>query len=122
MFKNPFSFEGRIRRREYALTFVIYIAVYVLILGLISSGNAVGSLAAIVIIIPAVWFVWAQGAKRCHDIGRSGWFQIIPFFPFVMLFSDGVAEVNEYGSNPKYPDQVSAMDSETLDGHLRINS
>ena len=29
MFKNPFSFSGRIRRMEYGLTFIIYIVAYV---------------------------------------------------------------------------------------------
>ena len=118
MFQNPFSFEGRIRRMEFGLTFIIYLVAYFAILAISTTGNGLGAL-AFILIIPLAWFVWAQGAKRCHDIGRSGWWQLIPFYVFVMLFQDGDMAVNEYGSNPKYPDQVDVLDSETLDGHLK---
>lgn len=51
--------------------------------------------------IPLIWFFLAQGAKRCHDRGNSGWYQLIPFYGFWMLFADGDAGVNNYGVNPK---------------------
>jgi uncharacterized membrane protein YhaH (DUF805 family) len=43
----------------------------------------------------------AQGAKRCHDRGNSGIWQIIPFYGLWMLFADGDLGRNEYGANPK---------------------
>ena len=122
MFKNPFSFDGRIRRLEYGLSMIIYIFVYFTILGLtgfgLSSGSAAGML-PFLLIIPLIWFVWAQGAKRCHDVGRSGWWQLIPFYFFVLLFQDGDMQKNEYGSNPKFPEQADVLESETLDGHMK---
>ena len=51
--------------------------------------------------IPLLWFLYAQGAKRCHDLGNSGWWQIIPFYIFWLLFQDGQTGVNKYGNNPK---------------------
>jgi uncharacterized membrane protein YhaH (DUF805 family) len=51
--------------------------------------------------IPMLWFLWAQGAKRCHDRGNSGWYQIIPLYGLWMLFADSDNGVNEYGENPK---------------------
>jgi uncharacterized membrane protein YhaH (DUF805 family) len=119
MFKKPFSFDGRIRRTEYGLTFIIYLVVYLGVIAVVGTGNGVGAIAGIVF-IPLVWFVWAQGAKRCHDIGKSGWWQLIPFYFFVLLFQDGDQARNEYGSNPKFPDQGNdVLESETLDGHLK---
>lgn len=122
MFKNPFSFDGRIRRMEYGVSMIIYVFLYVIQMAIIGAGSG-GSLIGFVLIIPMVWFLWAQGAKRCHDIDRSGWWQLIPFYVFVLLFQDGEPGENEYGVNAKGIPGTGAqeykMESETLDGHLR---
>src|SRR3954447_6237587 len=102
MFKNPFSFNGRIRRTEYALSVIFYIVSYFLVLLIITSfaGEETGAL-YLLLLIPALWFLWAQGAKRCHDLGKSGWFQLIPFYGFLMLFADGEKGDNKYGEDAK---------------------
>ena len=99
MFKNPFSFEGRIRRTEFGLSLLLmYVGMFFIgmISGLIEFEGII-----IIFMIPTVWFMLAQGAKRCHDRGNSGWYQIIPFYDLWMLFGDGDHGVNEYGQNPK---------------------
>ncbi|WP_449437398.1 DUF805 domain-containing protein [Pedobacter steynii] len=48
-----------------------------------------------------VWFMLAQGAKRCHDRNNNGWWQFIPFYGFWMLFVPGDVGDNKYGPNPK---------------------
>jgi uncharacterized membrane protein YhaH (DUF805 family) len=100
MFKNPFSFEGRIRRTEYGLSYIFYTVTILLIssvAGTIGKGGEYLNFA----IIPAIWFILAQGAKRCHDRGNSGWYLIIPFYVLWMLFADSQYGENEYGPNPK---------------------
>lgn len=122
MFQSPFSFDGRIRRTEYALTLLIIFGVHITMMLLMFI---IGSVAALVIfgllVLPMIWMVWAQGAKRCHDMGRSGWVQVIPFFYIVMLFAEGNRGGNAYGEDPKDPGHVAVnhLNSETLDGHLR---
>lgn len=99
MFKNLFSFNGRIRRTEYGISFIIYWIGYVTV-RLASDGDHGIKIVGLAI-IPLVWFLWSQGAKRCHDLGKSGWWQIIPLYFFWLLFEDGIPEWNEYGENPK---------------------
>jgi uncharacterized membrane protein YhaH (DUF805 family) len=72
MFKAPFSFDGRIRRMEFGISFIIYIIGLVIQEVIIGSGDGTGAILSFIIIIPLIWFLWAQGAKRCHDLGRSG--------------------------------------------------
>jgi uncharacterized membrane protein YhaH (DUF805 family) len=119
MFKNPFSFDGRIRRTEYGFSMIIYLVAYLLTLATAYSG--MGAF-VIVLVVPVVWFLWAQGAKRCHDINKSGWWQLIPFYFLVLLFEDGQPGQNEYGPNPKgIPGAAGQFVPETgtLDGHLK---
>jgi uncharacterized membrane protein YhaH (DUF805 family) len=125
MFKNPFSFDGRIRRTEFGLSFIIYFAlsnIPGLILGE-SLTEPVRVFVTLLMFIPLVWFLWAQGAKRCHDLGNNGWWQIIPFYFFWLLFAEGDPLRNSYGPNPKNPGLAGdVLESETLDGYLRDDS
>ena len=96
MFRNPFSFKGRIRRTEFGLSFIIYYIINNVLVLLSGEVPAFG-----ILLIPSLWFSWAQNAKRCHDRGNSGWFQLIPFYILWLIFGDGDIGDNEYGSNPK---------------------
>lgn len=103
MFKRVFSFKGRIRRTEYGLSYIFFLIWYFIFIGITEMNdiNPVLALFIILTIVPAYWFLWAQGAKRCHDRGNSGWYQIIPFYFFVMLFGGSEEGINVYGTNPK---------------------
>ena len=51
----------------------------------------------------SVWILSASWAKRLHDIGVTGWYQLIlfvPFFKYLMLvvfFLPGTSAANKYG-------------------------
>ena len=102
MFKHVFSFNGRIRRLEYGLTYLLY-WLYGLQMNVISDDDISAGFAAILLlmVVIVVWIVLAQGAKRCHDMGHSGWWQLIPFYVFWMIFKEGEPRTNQYGDNPK---------------------
>lgn len=106
MFCKPFSFKGRIRRTEYWLSLFIYnifnvfLTVSAVMVGQSTQYVPLFAL-AIILIIPAIWFMWSQGARRCHDLGHSGWFQLIPFYGLWMLFADSKVGDNKYGNYPK---------------------
>ena len=104
MFKRPFSFDGRIRRLEYCLSFLIFM-IYFFSMGIFVDKDIedVFWIYAIwgILFIPMVWFFWAQGAKRCHDRGMSGWRQLNVFYQIWILFAKGDERVNIYGEPPK---------------------
>lgn len=102
MFQHPFSFSGRIRRLEYGLSYLIYL-IYYFPMNALEEDQIGAGFAAIwlILLIPMMWFLYAQGAKRCHDLGHNGWWQIIPFYFLWMLFEEGDYCSNEYGDNPK---------------------
>ena len=99
MFQNVFSFKGRIRRTEYGIScigYVIFIAIVNRALVLSPESTYLG-----IFYFPLLWLILSQGAKRCHDLGNSGWFQIIPFYILWMLFDESKYGQNVYGINPK---------------------
>ncbi len=106
-----FSFEGRIRRRDYWL--------YNFGFGLISAFINLFTFESIVevilffaIAIPFSWAYYAVGAKRCHDCGYNGWWQIVPFFPLILAFKPGMSGENEYGKDPKEAEIGTYKDNE----------
>lgn len=106
IFSYPFSFSGRIRRLEYGLSIII-IYVYILLAGYLSFLLGLPDSFDLILFFPAYWFMWAQGAKRCHDRNNSGWYQIIPFYGLWMLFGDGDPNENDYGIDPKGRNLIS---------------
>lgn len=112
MFKNPFSFEGRIRRTEYGLTLIIYVVLATIINLIIEESRGDAGLLGLAY-IPMLWMLWAQGAKRCHDVGNSGWWQLIPFYALWLIFQDGQPGANQYGENPK---GIQVMGGQTYQG------
>jgi uncharacterized membrane protein YhaH (DUF805 family) len=102
MFKDIFSYKGRIRRLEYGLTYLGYSILTSLSEYFTSySDSLIAGIIHLAIVLPMVWILIVQGAKRCHDRGNSGWYQIIPFYVFWMLFANSDDGPNEYGDNPK---------------------
>lgn len=100
MFKKPFSFKGRIRRSEFGITMIIFTVVLVIIQNIVDMSE--GPMYFLIpVLIALLWFLLAQGAKRSHDMGDSGWYQIIPFYIFWMHLADSDHGVNRYGENPK---------------------
>ena len=102
MFKNIFSSNGRIRRTEYCLSYLGYILI-INSTAFISGyyGFEYLEYLQIAIVIPLFYILIVQGAKRCHDRGNSGWYQLIPFYQLWMFFVESDHGPNEYGNNPK---------------------
>lgn len=110
MFSKAFSFKGRIKRAEFVWSYIItWLAgnIISLFAETTMTDPEYPTLSDVIMVYillgPILWFYFAQRIKRCHDIGRSGWWQLIPFYSLWLLFqvSDGD---NKYGPaiiNPK---------------------
>lgn len=98
MFKNIFSFDGRIRRTEYWLTTPLVWAIMIPIT-ILAAFSVV--LIFFIWIIP-IWITLAASVKRSHDLGNSGWMILIPFYnPLFLAFGGSQPFSNQYGENPK---------------------
>lgn len=101
MFNAPFSFNGRVRRLEYGISYLLCMLYATALDAILKSYGETSGAVMFVFIAPALWLFWAQGAKRCHDLENSGWFQFIPFYIFWLIFAKGRNGRNQYGSDPK---------------------
>lgn len=107
------DFNGRARRMEYWM-FVLFNMMFAIIalvvdniIGIAFEEIGYGPLHLIyclAIVIPSI----AVAARRLHDSGRSGWWILISFIPFiggiwllVLLLLESDPGDNEYGPNPK---------------------
>lgn len=97
MLPHILSFEGRIKRGEYAITILPLLFLNRLIVIPSVAHEPIFGFSALIL---SLWVGFAQGAKRCHDLGKSGWFQIIPFYGLFMLFDSGTYHDNKYGLSP----------------------
>jgi uncharacterized membrane protein YhaH (DUF805 family) len=80
---------------EYILSLLIFIGADLICNVTLGSPGNSGVYAIILIIL---WvFMLMQGAKRCHDIGNSGWWQLIPLYFIWLMVAKGDEGENEYG-------------------------
>lgn len=95
-FQKYTDFSGRASRSEF-WWFVLAELVVLIVAGLIHQFVYV--IAALAFLLPAL----TVGARRLHDIGKSGWFQLLALIPLVNLVllyffvQPSQPEANAYG-------------------------
>jgi uncharacterized membrane protein YhaH (DUF805 family) len=97
MFSSPFSFKGKISRKEFQLSIAYVIVARILVnmffltISLTKTRLSENIIFVFIGLIFAIliWFILAQGAKRCHDLGKSAWNQFNPFFILLLVFERG---------------------------------
>ena len=105
MFKSPFSFYGRICKTEYGISFILYALAAIMITLIAEAGE--GPQIIFIFYLPLLWLFPALAAKRCHDTGCSGWYQLIPFYIVYLLFIDGMDGDNRYGQDPLHREVIN---------------
>ncbi|MBN2751587.1 MAG: DUF805 domain-containing protein [Rhodospirillaceae bacterium] len=81
------------------------------------TGGVFGGLFSLVVVVPS----WAVGARRLHDIDKSGWWQLLwlipligPIILIVWFIRPGDHGPNDYGPDPFYPERLA--DAPFVDG------
>ncbi|WP_020601258.1 DUF805 domain-containing protein [Spirosoma panaciterrae] len=101
------DFNGRARRSEYWYFFLVNVLVtqglnFINILIFNGSGLVGGLLMLLnlAILVPSV----AVAIRRMHDVGKSGWYALIPVYNLILACTEGSKGRNEYGNDPKQND------------------
>jgi uncharacterized membrane protein YhaH (DUF805 family) len=100
-------FEGRARRKEYWMFFLINVIITIalaIVERVIGTRGVVGMLYSLAILIPCI----AVSIRRLHDTDRSGWWLLIGLVPLigaivllVFVVQDSTPGSNRFGANPK---------------------
>lgn len=100
--KKYADFKGRARRSEYwyFVLFVFIIAIVVGILSVLIKLPILYTIFILSIIVPGI----AVAVRRMHDVGKSGWYSLIPIYSLILAFTEGTPGTNEYGPDPKQPE------------------
>lgn len=92
-------FSGRARRSEYWY-FTLFSSIISAVLMIIDSSSGIeffNTIYSLGILIPTV----AVTVRRMHDVNKSGWFCLIPFYNLYLCCIDGTKGENAYGEDPK---------------------
>ncbi|MCF8220771.1 MAG: DUF805 domain-containing protein [Cryomorphaceae bacterium] len=107
--QNYANFNGRARRAEYWY-FVLFNMIASIIVGIIGGlidFELLGNLYSLAVLLPSI----AVGVRRMHDVGKSGWFILIPIYNFILAVTEGDAGENEYGPDPKGQSSSDLLDA-----------
>jgi len=102
---NYANFNGRARRKEYWMFLLINLIIGFMLgfiegaLGIFSSTkeSVLANIYQLAVLIPTI----AVAVRRMHDVGKSGWFMLIPFYNFILAVTDSEGGENQYGPSPK---------------------
>lgn len=115
---RPFSFKGRIGRVQlilsYVVGFVAWFASFLLFDIEHSDGNGGVILLFLACTVAFFWFLYAQCAKRCHDLGKSGAWMFVPFWNILLFFAAGEKKENQYGQGTEVKSDNAAFIVQSL--------
>lgn len=112
--KNYAVFDGRARRKEYWY-YTLFSSLVSIVLTFVDRAIApdattgvIGAIFSLGTIVPSI----AVGVRRMHDVGKSGWYLLIPIYNLILACTNGETGTNEYGTDPKgdpMEDEINAI-------------
>ena len=97
--KNYATFGGRARRAEYWWFFLINMIISFVVgfVGGLIKLPIIGTIYSLAVLLPSI----AVGVRRMHDVGKSGWYLLIPIYNLILAVTAGDPGTNAYGADPK---------------------
>ena len=87
------DFSGRATRKEFwTFVFFYYLSIFVGgILDGLAGTDFIGTLLVAFLVIPYI----SCAARRMHDVGKSGWFMLVPFYNMILALTPSAPEIHE---------------------------
>lgn len=105
-------FSGRARRKEYWYFVLVCLLIGFVIGFVIGFAGAVAGIrdeqvdklldivtgiVNLALLLPSI----AVGVRRIHDVDKSGWFILVPFYNLYLMVQPGTVGPNRFGPDPK---------------------
>ena len=119
-----FTTEGRLNRWAYFVKgiklFLMSLLPYILMgisVAMLNARSEAANMLGLILLLPSFALIipfmiasFMLGARRCHDLGHSGWMILLGLVPYVnvifylyILFCPGTKGPNQYGDDPLQP-------------------
>lgn len=96
--QNYVNFKGRASRSEYWY-FALFHFIVVIILAYVSDSTG-NMLPYMIYFLASILPSLAVAVRRMHDVGKSGWYCLIPIYNLILAVTDSQPGDNQYGPNP----------------------
>jgi len=115
-----FNIKGRINRKSFILRWLFSFGLFVIFTLGYYNGFFADNDSRMFIFFETIYFYilplfisifnLIQGAKRMHDVNKSGWYFFIPLHNIYLTFSPGTIGNNDYGIDPSPTKNIQYFD------------
>lgn len=97
--ENYANFDGRARRSEYWYFFLVNVIISVIFgfIGGLIKFPLISTIYSVAVLVPSI----GVAIRRMHDVGKSGWYILIPIYNLILACTNGEQGRNQYGEDPK---------------------
>ena len=102
--QNYAVFAGRTSIGDY-WNFVAINMFFLLVGGLVTDFlglRFVGVIYYLALVLPSI----SIGVRRMHDVDKSGWYLLVPFYGFILAVTEGTRGENQFGPEPSREAQL----------------